>query len=95
MRTYCVVFRARDIFRVEANDLQEARSKAEKYLNDPQRSGSWELEDILDLSAAVPMCPLHQRLMTLRKGDYGSFWSCGQKTMEGKYCSYRPPGTTA
>ena len=95
MRTYCVVFRSREIFRVEANGSEEAREKAGKYLNTAERDGSWEIEDIIDLTGAVPICPIHQKLMNQRKGEYGTFWSCGLKMDDGKYCSYRPPRQAA
>lgn len=29
--------------------------------------------------------------MKSRKGQYGDFWSCGQKNADGSWCKYKPP----
>ena len=90
MGTYCVVFRSREIFRVEANDSAEARDKAGKYLNTAERGESWEIEDIIDLMRRCAHLPDSSEADEQRKGEYGTFWSCGLKMDDGKYCSYRP-----
>src|SRR4051794_29159777 len=37
-----------------------------------------------------PYCKEHQIPMVLRKGKFGSFYSCSHKE-NGEYCKYRPP----
>lgn len=39
--------------------------------------------------AAVALrCPLHDQPMKLRKGVYGSFWSCSVRSPTGRWCSF-------
>ncbi len=39
----------------------------------------------------MPICQVHNTEMQLRKGQYGDFWSCGQKLQDGSWCKYKPP----
>jgi hypothetical protein len=36
--------------------------------------------------AAAPTCPLHGNPLRLRRGKYGSFWSCPTRMPDGKWC---------
>lgn len=38
----------------------------------------------------APKCPVHGTPMKKRNGQYGEFWSCGQKTIEGNWCKAKP-----
>jgi len=38
-------------------------------------------------SGAAPACPIHGRPMRLRRGKYGTFWSCPTRTPDGRWCS--------
>lgn len=35
----------------------------------------------------IPICPLHKRPMKLRRGIYGSFWSCAMRDASGRWCT--------
>jgi len=42
----------------------------------------------------APFCGVHSTPMTQVQGKRGPFWSCHQRTLDGSWCSYRPPRTT-
>jgi hypothetical protein len=35
---------------------------------------------------SIPICPIHGRLMRLRQGKYGTFWSCPVHNRDGRWC---------
>ena len=39
-------------------------------------------------AAVAPRCPVHDRPMKLRRGVYGTFWSCSVRSPAGRWCSY-------
>lgn len=38
----------------------------------------------------APKCPVHGTPMKKRNGQYGEFWSCGQKNPDGSWCKAKP-----
>src|SRR5688572_16791384 len=40
----------------------------------------------------VPECAVHKVPMVRVQGRYGPFWSCHERTENGSFCTYRPPG---
>ncbi len=42
-----------------------------------------------------PVCPDHQKPMVLVQGKRGPFWSCHERTADGRFCSYRPEKSAA
>ena len=42
-------------------------------------------------SPTPPACPLHLKLTTLVNGKRGPFWSCHEKSPDGRWCSYKAP----
>ena len=39
---------------------------------------------------ASPVCPYHNKPMTLREGKFGKFWSCSTKLADDTWCKYTP-----
>ena len=39
---------------------------------------------------AAPICAVHQKAMVRVQGKRGPFWSCHERTEDGRFCSYRP-----
>jgi hypothetical protein len=39
-------------------------------------------------AAVAPRCPVHDRPMKLRRGVYGTFWSCSVRSPVGRWCSF-------
>jgi hypothetical protein len=35
----------------------------------------------------APLCPVHQKPMTLQTGNWGKFWSCHIRNQDGTWCS--------
>ena len=44
-----------------------------------------------DGTAEAPRCAVHAVPMVRMDGKHGPFWSCHQRTEDGRFCSYRPP----
>ena len=38
----------------------------------------------------IPNCAYHNKPMTIKTGQFGSFWSCGEKLADGTWCKYKP-----
>jgi hypothetical protein len=36
----------------------------------------------------APICPMHDKPMKLRRGVYGTFWSCSARSPVGRWCSF-------
>ena len=41
--------------------------------------------------AHTPICANHHLPMVSVSGQRGPFWSCHERTDDGRFCSYRPP----
>ena len=39
-------------------------------------------------ATVAPRCPVHNRPMKLRRGVYGTFWSCSVRSPVGRWCSF-------
>jgi hypothetical protein len=39
-------------------------------------------------AAVAPRCPVHDQPMKLRRGVYGTFWSCSVRSPVGRWCSF-------
>ena len=39
----------------------------------------------------APTCAVHHKAMVRVQGKRGPFWSCHERTEDGRFCSYRPP----
>jgi hypothetical protein len=39
-------------------------------------------------AAVAPRCPVHDKPMKLRRGVYGTFWSCSVRSPVGRWCSF-------
>ena len=42
-------------------------------------------------AAAAPLCAVHHQAMVRVQGRKGPFWSCHERTDDGRFCSYWPP----
>ena len=40
---------------------------------------------------AAPLCAVHHTALVRVQGKRGPFWSCHERTDDGRFCSYRPP----
>jgi hypothetical protein len=38
----------------------------------------------------VPVCPIHNKEMVKRKGQYGEFWTCPTRDKDGNWCKWKP-----
>ena len=38
-------------------------------------------------AAVAPLCPVHQTPMTLQAGNWGKFWSCHTRNLDGTWCA--------
>jgi len=74
-------------------EFEEAVLKMEHIIpsNDPFPNDTGNHATSPQQAINAPVCPIHNKPMSLRQGQYGSFYSCGVKNPDGTWCKYKPP----
>jgi hypothetical protein len=39
---------------------------------------------------SIPVCPIHNKELVKRKGQYGDFWACPSRDEKGNWCKWKP-----
>jgi hypothetical protein len=53
-------------------------------------SNSSTIEEEKQSEPSIPICPIHNKEMVKRKGQYGEFWTCPTRDKDGNWCKWKP-----
>ncbi len=72
-------------------DLFIEQMKARGYKSFLAKPANLDTEEVEKQSeASVPVCPIHNKELVKRKGQYGDFWACPSRDKDGNWCKWKP-----
>jgi hypothetical protein len=69
--------------------IEQLKARGYKsFLAKPANLDTKEVEKQRENS--VPVCPIHNKELVKRKGQYGEFWACPSRNEDGTWCKWKP-----
>ena len=69
--------------------IEQLKARGFKTIGESSQRGEIKEEEKQN-ETSIPVCPIHNKELVKRKGQYGDFWACPSRDKDGNWCKWKP-----